>query len=73
MTYYIIENQSRTDGIINTTTTSRAKFSSAESYYHERVSKMYANTEFVKVSVILADEDLAVVEHITINLQDIAE
>ena len=65
--YFIIENQKRTDGVVNTTTTGRSTFASALSYYHERYSKMVMNTDFVWVSLMLVDEELNVVEQAKVD------
>lgn len=65
--YFILENQKRADGVVNTTTTGRSTFASALSYYHERYSKMVMNTEYVWVSIMLVDEELNVVEQAKID------
>lgn len=69
MQYFIIENQKRSDGVINTTTTVRSGFASALSYYHDRYSKMVVTELYTGVSLMLVDEDLNVVEHATIETQ----
>lgn len=62
--YYIFELQKRPDGVINVKdTVARTTINSANSYYHERFSKMAMNTEFVSVSLLLTDENLNKVEH----------
>jgi len=61
--YFIIENQVRPDGVVNTTTTSRTSFAMALSLYHERYSKMCVNESFVKVGMLLCDETLEVIQH----------
>ena len=60
--YYVIEHQKRTDGVVNTSETARSTFASALSLYHERISKMVMNTDFVSVAVMLVDENLRVIE-----------
>lgn len=65
--YYIIENQTRPDGVVNTNTTAKATFASALSYYHERYSKMVMTELYTSVSIMLADKDLDVVQHDTIE------
>lgn len=65
--YYIIENQHRPDGQINNTVTARQTFASALSLYHERISKMVVTDLYTKVSVMLTDEDLNVIEHKVID------
>lgn len=69
MQYFIIENQKRSDGVINTTTTARSGFASALSYYHDRYSKMVVTELYTSVSLMLCDEDLNVIEHATIATQ----
>lgn len=67
MTYFIIEHQTRADGVINTSETVRSTFASALSYYHERYSKMVMSTEFPSVSIMLVDADLNVIQKDTIQ------
>lgn len=67
MTYFIIEHQTRADGIVNVSETARTTFASALSYYHERYSKMVMNTEFPSVSIMLVDADLNVIQKDTIQ------
>lgn len=62
MTYYIIENQHRPDGIINNIVNSRSTFAMAISYYYERKSKMVVNDQFTKVAIMICDADLNVIE-----------
>lgn len=61
--FYIIENQHRPDGIINNQCSARTTRAAALSYYHERYSKMCVNEEFVRVSLLLVDENLNVIQH----------
>lgn len=56
--YTIVENQHRADGVINQVVTNRASFASALSYYHDRYSKMAMTELYVKVDLILLDENL---------------
>lgn len=65
--FFIIENQIRDDGEVNTTTTSRSTFALAVSYYHERYSKMVVNTQFPQVALMLTDEKLSVIDHAVID------
>ena len=67
--YYIIENQTRPDGIVNTQTTSRSTFATALSFYHERFSKMCLSTDFTSVGLLLCDADLNVVQHDVVETQ----
>lgn len=60
--YAVIEHQIKPDGTVNMSETARSTFAMAESYYHERYSKMRVNTEFVSVSIMLVDENLNVIQ-----------
>ena len=73
MRYFIIEHQTRPDGEINISETSRSTFAGGLSLYHERYSKMVVNTDFVSVSIMLVDENLSVIQHDTIQTQYHAE
>lgn len=65
--YFIIENQTRPDGQVNTTTTGRATINSALSFYHDRFSKMLLTELYTSVSLLLTDENQNVVEHHIVN------
>ena len=67
--YYIIEHQTRPDGVVNTSETARSTFASALSYYHERYSKMVMTDLYTSVSIMLVDDDLNVIQHDTIATQ----
>lgn len=67
--YFVIENQIRPDGMVNTSTTAKATTASALSYFYERCSKMVMTELYPKVSVMLTDEELNVIEHKTIDTQ----
>lgn len=60
--YYIIENQVRPDGVVNTTTTARTTLALALSFYYDRQSKMVVNTDFVSVHLMLTNERLDVIK-----------
>lgn len=60
--YFIIENQIRPDGEVNTSEVARSTFSSALSYYYERCSKMVATNLYTSVHIMLVDERLAVIK-----------
>lgn len=61
--FFIIENQTRADGIVNTTTTARENLNSALSYYHERFSKMSMTDLYPSVALLLVDENLNKIDH----------
>ena len=67
--YFIIENQTRPDGLVNTTTTAKQTFASALSYYHDRFSKMVMTELYKSVSLLLVDANLEVIQHDTIETQ----
>lgn len=62
MTYFVIENQIRDDGIVNTSTTARQSFASGLSLYHDRYSKAVMTELYPSVSLMLVDENLRVIE-----------
>lgn len=64
--YFVIENQTRPDGVVNTSTTAKATFASALSYYHDRFSKMVMTELYPSVSLLLVDANLEVIQHDTI-------
>lgn len=65
--YFIIENQKRDDGVVNTSTVSRENLNSALSYYHERFSKMSMTELYTSVALLLCDENLNKVDHAIIK------
>lgn len=67
--YYVIEFDTRGDGVINTSITGRSTFAGAVSYYHERYSKAAVSTDFVSVSIMLVDANLEVKDSATIETQ----
>lgn len=69
MTYFIIENDHRPDGIINTSTVGKQTFASALSHYHDRYSKMVMTDIYKSVSIMLVDENLNVIQKDTIQTQ----
>lgn len=69
MTYFIIEHQTRPDGVINVSETAKQAFASALSYYHERYSKMVMTDLYTSVSIMLVDQDLNVTKKDTIETQ----
>lgn len=62
--YYIYENQIKADGTVNSMpTVARQSIETAMSYFYERCSKMVATDLFVRVAVMITDEDLRVLDH----------
>lgn len=56
--FYIIENQFRPDGVVNSSTTGRSTLQLAQSYFYDRVSKMLVTENYTKVAIILVDSEL---------------
>lgn len=56
--YFVIENHTNPDGAVSTETTARQTFASGLSFYHERISKMVVNEQYVSVDILLVDKDL---------------
>lgn len=56
MYYFITELQSRPDGIINSTITSRSSLANGLSYYYDRASKAVTSQQFTGVALTLQDE-----------------
>lgn len=56
--HFVIEHNVRADGIVNVAETARSNKAQAVVYYHDRFSKLAANDQFVKSSLMLVDEDL---------------
>lgn len=65
--YYVIEHQKRPDGIVNVSETARSTYEMGQSYYHERLSKMIVNRDFVSVALMFVDEDLNIFANETIK------
>ena len=60
--YYIIEHGIRPNGVVNTSETARSTFSSALSFYYERMSKMVASEDFVSAHFMLVEENLSIIK-----------
>ena len=60
--YYIIEHDIRPDGIVNTSETVRSTFSTALSYYYDRMSKLVVNTDFVSAHLMLVEDNLDLIK-----------
>lgn len=65
--YFIIEHQTRPDGVVNISETARSSFASALSLYHERYSKLCVTDQFTAAALMLVEEDL------TVRLHDVVE
>lgn len=69
MTYYVIEHQKRPDGVVNVSEVARSTYASAQSYYHERYSKMVMTELYTKVALMMVDENLSVIQQTVIETQ----
>ena len=56
MYYFIIELQTRPDGIVNSTITSRSSLATGLAYWYERASQAVVTTNFTNVSLTLMDQ-----------------
>ena len=65
--FFVIEHQTRPDGTINVSETSRSTLATALSHYHDRYSKMCVTDLYTSVSLMLVDENLNVIQHDTIR------
>ena len=74
--FYIYENQKRKDGVVNVQPpVGRETIENAMSYYYDRCSKMAATDLFVRVAVMICDEDLRVIDHKILekHVEEVAE
>ena len=60
---FLTELQSRPDGIINSSVTSRSSLANGLALYYERASKAVTSTQFVKVALTLQDADGTIIEN----------
>lgn len=56
MYYFIIELQSRPDGIVNSTITARSSLATGLALWYNRASQAVATTDFTNVSLTLMDQ-----------------
>lgn len=54
--YFIVELQTRPDGIVNSTITSRSSLATGLAYWYERASQAVVTTNFTNVSLTLMDQ-----------------
>lgn len=60
---FLTELQSRPDGIINSSVTSRSSLATGLALYYERASKAVTSTQFTKVALTLQDADGNILEN----------
>lgn len=63
MYYFITELQSRPDGIVNSTITTRSSLAMGLAYYYQRASVAVATTDFTSVALTLQNQDGEIVEN----------
>lgn len=56
MYYFIIELQSRPDGLVNSTITSRSSLATGLALWYNRASQAVTTTDFTNVSLTLMDQ-----------------
>lgn len=60
---FLTELQSRPDGIINSSVTSRSSLATGLALYYERASKAVTSTQFTNVALTLQDADGNIIEN----------
>ena len=60
---FLTELQSRPDGIINSSVTSRSSLANGLALYYDRASKAVTSTQFTKVALTLQDADGQILEN----------
>lgn len=61
MKYYITELQSRPDGEVNSSITSRSSLATGLSYYYQRAAAAVTSEQFTGVALTLQDQDGTIV------------
>ena len=56
MYYFVIELQTRPDGIVNSTITARSNRAMGLALYYQRAAAAVASTQFLKVALTLQDQ-----------------
>lgn len=73
MYYFIVELQSRPDGLVNSTITSRSSLATGLAYWYERASQAVVTTNFTNVSLTLMDQYGSIVKNELFETQYVAE
>ena len=63
MQYFITELQTRPDGIVNSTLTSRSSYAMGLAYYYQRAAAAVASQNFVSVALTLQNQDGFIIEN----------
>lgn len=67
MYYFVTELQTRPDGIINSTITTRSSLATGLSYYYSRASAAVTSEQFVEVALTLQDQHGSIIENASFN------
>lgn len=71
--YFIVELQTRPDGIVNSTITSRSSLATGLAYWYERASQAVVTTNFTNVSLTLMDQYGSIIKNELFETQYEAE
>ena len=63
MYYFITELQTRPDGIVNSTLTTRSSYAMGLAYYYQRAAAAVASTNFTAVALTLQNQDGFIIEN----------
>ena len=63
MYYFITELQTRPDGIVNSTITTRSSLATGLSYYYQRSAVAVTNKDFTSVALTLQNQDGGIIEN----------
>lgn len=63
MYYFITELQTRPDGIVNSTITTRSSLAMGLAYYYQRASVAVATKDFTSVALTLQNQDGEIIEN----------
>ena len=63
MYYFITELQTRPDGIVNSTITTRSSLAMGLAYYYQRAAVAVANQDFTSIALTLQNQDGFIIEN----------
>ena len=69
MKLFLVELQSRPDGIVNQSINSYSTEAMTRAMYHQRYAAALTNTSFTKVTLIVCDEFGSIIENSVIKTQ----
>lgn len=73
MYYFVTELQTRADGIINNTITTRSALALGLALYYQRAAAAVASTEFPRVALTLQDQNGTIIKNESFDTQYEAE